>query len=135
VSEAAHTETVAEGHWSFGRRVVVEDVRRDDTFMRVTWHADSEVFVVSHWRSDVCIAATRVPVEAAPELVHLLVQGLAESSATASSPSSFSEAARRPTEFVERLQAALTRLRVLLGKKLRDDGVPPTAELERRRSA
>jgi hypothetical protein len=69
---------VAEGHWAFGRRVVVEDVRRDDTSMRVTWHPESRLFVVSHWRDDVCVAATRVPVEAAPDLVNLLVRGLAE---------------------------------------------------------
>jgi hypothetical protein len=74
---------VAEGHWAFGRRVVVEDVRRNDTFMRVTWHDDAGVFVVSHWRGDVCVAATRIPVEAAPDLVNLLVRGLAASSATA----------------------------------------------------
>jgi hypothetical protein len=58
--------------------VIVEDVRRDDTFMRVTWHAEERVFVFSHWRSDVCVAATRVPVDASPELVNLLVKGLAQ---------------------------------------------------------
>lgn len=78
----AHTERVAEGHWAYGRRVIVEDVRRDDTFMRVTWHADERIFVVSHWRGDLCVAATRIPVVAAPELVNLLVKGLAESTAT-----------------------------------------------------
>ncbi|MEY2451759.1 MAG: hypothetical protein QOD92_1333 [Acidimicrobiaceae bacterium] len=77
---AAHTGPVAESHWAFGRRVIVEDVRRDDTFMRVTWHAENRIFVVSHWRGEVCVAATRVPVDAAPELVNLLVKGLAESS-------------------------------------------------------
>lgn len=60
--------------------MIVEDVRRDDTFMRVTWHAAEQVFVVSHWRGEVCVAATRVSVDAAPELVNLLVKGLAESS-------------------------------------------------------
>ena len=81
---SAHTDGVAEGHWSLGRRVVVEDVRRDDTFMRVTWHAESNVFVVSHWKGDVCVAATRIPPEAAPDLVNLLVKGLSESGATPS---------------------------------------------------
>jgi hypothetical protein len=79
---SAHTEHVAESHWAFGRRVIVEDVRRDDTFMRVTWHAEDRIFVVSHWRGEVCVAATRVPIDAAPELVNLLVKGLAESAAT-----------------------------------------------------
>jgi len=69
---------MADGAWAFGRRVIVEDVRRDDTFMRVTWHADAGVFVVSHWRGEVCVAATRIPAAAVPELVSLLVTGLAE---------------------------------------------------------
>jgi hypothetical protein len=65
--------------------VIVEDVRRDNMYMRVTWHADERVFVVSHWRGEVCVAATQMPVESAPDLVNLLVKGLAE---TATSPAS-----------------------------------------------
>ena len=76
-------DDVAEGHWAFGRRVVVEDVRRNDTYMRVTWHDDARVFVVSHWRGDVCVAATRIGADAAPDLVTLLVRGLAASATTA----------------------------------------------------
>src|SRR5438270_5446146 len=79
-------EIVGEGHWSIGRRVIVEDVRPDDTFMRVTWHEESAVFVVSHWRGEVCVAATRVPVHAAPDLINLLVRGLAESTDRQSAP-------------------------------------------------
>jgi len=75
---------------------MVEDVRRDDTFMRVTWHEESDVFVVSHWRGEVCLAATRVPARAAPDLINHLVRGLAESAgrpaASVSSPPSRSEA-------------------------------------------
>jgi hypothetical protein len=41
------------------------------------------VFVISHWHGDVCVAATRVPVEAAPQLIGLLVKGLAESAPAA----------------------------------------------------
>jgi hypothetical protein len=70
---------VAEGTWAFARRVIVEDARRDGTYARITWHPEGPLFVVSHWRGDVCVAATRVPVEAAPELITLLVKGLAES--------------------------------------------------------
>jgi len=71
---------VAESRWTFGRRVIVEDVRRDDTYLRVTWHDEAKVFVVSNWSGEVCIAATRIPVEAAPDLINLFVKGLAESS-------------------------------------------------------
>lgn len=74
---------MAEGSWAFARRVIVEDARRDDTYARVTWHSDEAVFVISHWRGDVCVAATRVPVDAAPQLIGLLVKGLAESAPAA----------------------------------------------------
>lgn len=69
---------MAEGHWTLGRRVIVEDVRRNDTFMRVTWHGEAGVFVVSHWRGEVCVAATRVAVDAAPDLISLFARGLAD---------------------------------------------------------
>lgn len=75
---------VGDGHWAFGPRVVVEDVRRNDTYLRVTWHDDAGVFVVSHWRGDVCVAATRISADAAPDLVNLLVRGLAASTTTPS---------------------------------------------------
>jgi hypothetical protein len=84
--------------------VVVEDMRRDDTYMRVTWHAESRVFVVSHWSRDVCVAATRIPVEAAPDLIQVLVRGLAESSSAADAPS-FEPRAR----FGERTRSAAAR--------------------------
>lgn len=50
--------------------------------MRVTWHPEGNVFVVSHWRGEVCVAATRIPPEAAPDLVNLLVKGLADSASS-----------------------------------------------------
>jgi hypothetical protein len=85
--------------------VIVEDVRRDDTFMRVTWHEESAVFVVSHWRGEVCVAATRVPVHAAPDLIQLFVRGLAES--TGGPPAAVSTPPSRR-------QAVLHRVRRLL---------------------
>ena len=60
------------------RRVFVEDTRRDGQFLRVTWHGDQQQFVVSNWQDTVCVGATRVPVAAAPELVSVLVDGLAD---------------------------------------------------------
>jgi hypothetical protein len=65
---------------------MVADVRRDGTFVRVTWHPEGRQFVISHWRDEVCVAATRVPVGAAPDLITLLARGLGESAA-APSPS------------------------------------------------
>ena len=60
------------------RRVFVEDARRNGQLLRVTWHAEQQQFVVSNWDDNLCVGATRVPVEDVPELVSLLVQGLAD---------------------------------------------------------
>ncbi|HEX4819462.1 MAG TPA: hypothetical protein VFV00_04595 [Acidimicrobiales bacterium] len=95
---------MADGSWAFARRVIVEDVRRDDSFMRVTWHDDAGVFVVSHWDGEVCRAATRVPVAAVPDLVNLFVRGLAES---AGAPTTAVTASPRPS-LVGRLRKLLT---------------------------
>jgi hypothetical protein len=62
-------------------RVYVEDLRRDGSFLRVTWHPERETFVVTHWRDQVCIAANQISIEAAPPLISLLVASLAASAA------------------------------------------------------
>ena len=129
-TSSAHTDLVVEGHWALGRRVIVEDGRRDGTFMRVTWHPESNVFVVSHWRRDVCVAATRIAPDAAPDLVNLLVKGLAESTSVSQKP-------RDQDRPVGRIRALL----VSLGSWLRP-GRPATSttsdsapDSEHRRSA
>ena len=99
---------MAESHWTFGRRVIVEDTRQNDTFMRITWHDESNVFVVSHWRGEVCVAATRVPVDAAPDLINLFVRGLAESSAVASAPTPNGPDRRSMLERVRRFVSRYT---------------------------
>lgn len=63
---------------SVRQRVFVEDSRSDGTYLRATWHAEGRQFVVSAWRDDVCTGAVRVPVGAAPELISLLADGLAD---------------------------------------------------------
>lgn len=64
---------------SFAHRVFIEDVRSDGKYLRVTWHAELPGFIVSNWNDDVCVGATRVAVEDAPQLIHLLANGLAAS--------------------------------------------------------
>jgi hypothetical protein len=59
-------------------RVFIEDARRDGGFLRVTWHPEARQFVISNWEDSVCVGATRVPLEGAPELVALLVDGIAD---------------------------------------------------------
>jgi hypothetical protein len=56
--------------------VLIEDVRGGDRFLRVTLHRDGGVIVVSHWEGDECVAATRIPIAAAPELIELLQNAL-----------------------------------------------------------
>jgi hypothetical protein len=70
---------MAESHWTDGRRAVIEDARQNGAFLRTTWHAESGVFVISHWNEGVCVAATRIPVEAVQDLIAVLVSGLAQS--------------------------------------------------------
>jgi hypothetical protein len=67
------------------RRVFVEDARRNGQFLRVTWHREEQQFVISNWDDNLCVGATRVPVEGIPDLVALLVEGLAQA-ATPDSP-------------------------------------------------
>jgi hypothetical protein len=72
--------------WAFGNRVVIEDSRADGSYLRVTWHPDGRKFVVSHWRDDVCLAATRVEPAAVPDLISLLARGLGEMALETSPP-------------------------------------------------
>lgn len=65
-------------------RVFIEDARRNGQFLRVTWHGERQQFVVSNWDGTVCVGATRVPVAEAPELVGLLVTGIADAASAAS---------------------------------------------------
>lgn len=68
-----HTEEVAVVRWSSTLpRVLIEDVRGNDGFLRVTLHEDTGVIVFSHWVGEMCVAATRIPLSAAGELMELL---------------------------------------------------------------
>jgi hypothetical protein len=62
---------------NFPHRVLIADVRDDGTYIRVTWHSERATFVLSHWDNDRCIAATRVSVDDVPQLIRLLMDGLA----------------------------------------------------------
>ncbi|HVM08858.1 MAG TPA: hypothetical protein VM345_10360 [Acidimicrobiales bacterium] len=47
--------------------------------MRVTWHAEQELFVVSLWRDDVCVGAIRLDAGDTARLVAMLTRALASS--------------------------------------------------------
>jgi hypothetical protein len=54
------------------------DPRTPDRRMKVAWHPEAGVVVVSLWTSDHCTATFRLPIESAPDLMHLLVDAVAD---------------------------------------------------------
>ena len=62
----------------FRRRDVVLDRRGEGRALRITWHHEASVAVVSVWRDDRCSGTVQVAVEDVPALVAVLTQGLAE---------------------------------------------------------
>jgi hypothetical protein len=53
------------------------DPRDDDRFLRVSFHDDAGVFVLSWWRNDTCLGTHRLATDEAPRLIHALASGLA----------------------------------------------------------
>jgi hypothetical protein len=105
-----HTRTMGDGP-AFRRRVLIEDARRDGSYLRTTWHAERRAFVVSTWRGEVCTGAVRVPVAAAGELARLLIDGLTHA-ATTPAPAVQSARTRGRPDMLARARAWLQRLRL-----------------------
>ena len=59
------------------------DSRGSDRAMKVTWHREASLVVLSLWRGNVCTGSFRLTVEEVPELVALLRAGLDRSYAEA----------------------------------------------------
>ena len=55
------------------------DARGGDRALRVSWHHDAGVVVLSLWRDNVCAGSFRLAVDEVPELIALLRAGLQES--------------------------------------------------------
>lgn len=62
-------------------RALIADARGDERYLRVSWHADERQFVVSTWDGERCVSAVRVEADAAPALIALLAEGLADTAA------------------------------------------------------
>src|SRR5699024_2754360 len=60
------------------RGEVVADARGEGRSLRVSWHHEAGVVVLSVWRDHLCAATVRVPAEDVPALVAALTAGLAE---------------------------------------------------------
>ena len=52
------------------------DARGDDRALRVSWHSEADLVVISVWRDNVCAASFRLAIEEVPELIELLRTGL-----------------------------------------------------------
>jgi hypothetical protein len=61
------------------------DARGDGRALRVSWHYDSDLVVLSLWRDNVCAGSFRLPVDEVPKLIDVLRSGLSTSYAVARS--------------------------------------------------
>lgn len=55
------------------------DARGDGRALRVSWHQESGLVVLSLWRDNVCAGTFRLAVDDVPALIELLRAGLARS--------------------------------------------------------
>jgi hypothetical protein len=55
-----------------------DDPRTPVRRMRVAWHPEAGVVVLSLWAADQCTATFRLPVDRAADLIHLLVDAVAD---------------------------------------------------------
>ena len=55
------------------------DPRGEDRSLRVTWHQESLLVVLSLWRGNVCAGTFRLAADEVPDLIALLRQGLDDS--------------------------------------------------------
>ncbi len=54
------------------------DPRGQDRSLRVTWHQESQLVVLSLWRDNVCAGTFRLAADEVPDLIALLRAGLDE---------------------------------------------------------
>jgi hypothetical protein len=52
------------------------DARGSERALRVSWHTEADLVVLSLWRDNVCTGSFRLSVEEVPELIDLLRAGL-----------------------------------------------------------
>ena len=52
------------------------DARGGDRALRVSWHSEADLVVISLWRDNVCTATFRLGVDEVPDLIDMLRAGL-----------------------------------------------------------
>ena len=55
------------------------DARGPERALRVSWHAESDVIVLSLWQGGTCTGSFRLPAEDVPDLIEALRDGLVKS--------------------------------------------------------
>ena len=65
---------------------ILLDARGSDRALRVSWHHEAGLVVLSLWRTDRCIGSFRLRQTEVPQLVHALVAGLSEGYQAPQSP-------------------------------------------------
>jgi hypothetical protein len=60
------------------QRALLADARGDERYLRVSWHPDDHQFVVSTWDGERCLGTVHLLAEAAPALIALLAEGVAQ---------------------------------------------------------
>jgi hypothetical protein len=55
------------------------DARGGDRALRVSWHEESGIVVLSLWRQNVCAGSFRLGIEDVPALIEVLREGLVHS--------------------------------------------------------
>ena len=59
-----------------GRGAYFPDARGTDRLLRVTWHPEAGLVVLSVWRDDQCVGTLRMPIADVPDLIKTLADGL-----------------------------------------------------------
>ena len=52
------------------------DARGDERALRVSWHSEADLVVLSLWRDNLCTASFRLSIDEVPELIEVLRTGL-----------------------------------------------------------
>jgi hypothetical protein len=55
------------------------DARGGDRALRVSWHQDAGMVILSLWRENVCAGSFRLAIDEVPELIQMLQAGLVRS--------------------------------------------------------
>ncbi len=71
------------------------DARGRDRALRISWHTDAAVVVLSLWRDNLCTGSFRLSVDEVPDLIDLLRTGLDQAYAGVHRPEALEDTAVR----------------------------------------